>query len=111
MALRVIEDASNFSEDLTSGIVVVESDLERGGLAIEELAGHNARHKALGYANSKGIADARINGTPTGAYPLNSEGQSLDEVKDENGESRPPQHPDMQVVAYRIDIPVVRKLV
>ena len=111
MALRVVEEASNFSEDFTSGIVVLESDLERGGLAIEELTGHNARHKALGYANSKGVADARINGTPTGAYPINADGKSLDEVKDENGESLPPQHPDMQAAARRIDVPVVRKLV
>ena len=109
MVLRVIEEASQFSDDLTSGVVVVESDLE--GEVIEELNSVAARNKALGYANAKGVADARINGSPTGAYPIIADGKSLDQVQGANGESLPYQHPDMQTVAYRIDIPVVRKLV
>lgn len=112
MGLTVVEEASQFSEDMTSGIVVVESDkVDQFNLAIEELQGIEAKTKALGFANSKGIADARINGVASGAYPINSEGVSLDAVKDENGESLPPQSPRMQAAFYRIDVPVVRKLV
>ena len=109
MTLRILEDASKFSEDMTSGVVVLTSDLE-GHRVFDELQGIKARHMALGFAVSKGIADARINGTPTGAYPVNADGRSLDTIKGEDGNSLPAQHPEMQVKSHQIDVPVVRNL-
>ena len=78
---------------------------------IEELQHANARNMATGFASRKGVGDARINGSLIGPYPINSKGQALDQVKDENGAALPAQHPLMQPKAYRVDIPVCRRLV
>lgn len=110
--LQVVQQASQFTQDFSRGTVVVESDItENFGLAIEELGTTEARTLALGYAAQVGVGDARINGNPSGAYPINVKGVSLEDVRGPNGEALPPQHPMMQPARYRVDIPVTRRLV
>ncbi len=112
MALFVVEAACQFTADYSQGSIVIESDNNTEfPLAIEELGSTAARNLALGYAAQQGIPDPRINGNPSGAYPINSKGVSLDQVRDGAGKAVPPQHPEMQISRYRIDIPVCRKLV
>lgn len=111
--LIVVAEASKFADDMSHGVVVVECVEPREfNLAIEELSAVAARQLALGYAASRGVADPRINGSPGFPYPVNKDGQSLEQVKDgETGEPLPAKHPKMQPARYRIDIPVTRRLV
>lgn len=111
-SLHVVEKACKFAPDMSTGTIVIESSNdEQFNLAIEELQSAAARNLAAGYASSKGMGDARINGNVVGPYPINAKGVPLDQVKDEAGNTLPPQHPEMQPAAYRADIPVCRKLV
>ncbi len=110
--LHIVEPACKFTNDITSGIVVIESDItDILPNAIDELGATDARNMALGYAARQGCSDPRINGQPGGAYPINSEGRPLETVTGEDGNSLPPQHPRMQVARYRIDIPICHRLV
>lgn len=109
--LAVVADACQFNEDRSSGIVVLESDLREFNMAIDELLSSAARQKAIGHAASCGVPDPRINGMSSSAYPINSEGYSLDQVRDKKGNPLPPAHPLLQPVRYRVDIPVTRRLV
>lgn len=113
MGMHVVEGASLFSADMGQGVVVIENDrVSDFGTAIEELGTIEARNMAIRYAASKGMGDPRINGSPQGAYPINSDGQSLDQVRDPaTQQSLPAQHPKMQPARYRIDIPVTRRLI
>jgi hypothetical protein len=112
-SLFVVEKACKFAPDMSSGTIVIESRNDsQFNLAIEELQHANARNMATAFAAQKGIGDARVNGNLNGPYPINSEGQVLDQVKDpETGAALPPQHPLMQPKAYRVDVPVCRRLV
>jgi len=111
--LQVVEAASKFAQDMSSGQIIIESDItSHFATAIEELKSTEARNLATGYAASKGCPDPRINGMVPEPYPINSEGYALDEVRDEkSGEALPPQHPRMQVARYRTVVPVCRKLI
>lgn len=112
MGLKVIPEASKFTDDNGQGVVVVECDRASDfNLAIEELQGIAARNLAIKFAVERGVGDARINGNIGYPYPVNSKGVSLEMVKDENGNSLPPQHPLMQPARYRTDVPVTRRLV
>lgn len=107
--------ASRFESDRSGGVVVIESDLpmSRGsfGAAHDELNSMEARHRAIGYANTLGIADARINGNTSGPYAVNKHGVPLEHVKDEKHQSLPLTHENMAVHRYRVDIPVTKRLV
>jgi hypothetical protein len=110
--LHIVEAACQFTQDYASGVVVLESDItDHFPSAIEELGTTEARNMSLGFAAQKGCPDPRINGQTAGAYPINVEGLPLEQVRGEDGQALPPQHPRMQVARYRIDIPVCRRLV
>lgn len=113
MGLHVVGDACKFNDDMGQGVVVIENDrVSDFGIAIEELGMIDARNMAIRYAASKGMGDPRINGNLSGAYPVNNEGLSLDQVHNrDGGGSLPAQHPRMQPSRYRIDVPVTRRLV
>lgn len=112
MGLKVIQDASKFTDDNGQGVIVVENERRSEfNIAIEELQSIAARNLAIKYAAEKGMGDPRINGNVGYPYPVNSKGISLENVKDENGNSLPPQHPLMQPARYRTDVPVTRRLV
>lgn len=107
MGLHVVDKACQFAEDNTKGTIVVESDIVHDfSLAIGELQSVAARNQALGHAARSGISDPRINGNVGSYYPINQEGLSLEDVKDEQGRPIPPAHPRMRIARYRIDIPV-----
>jgi len=96
MALKVIKKASEV--DTEKGIIVVESDLENGSHAYEELRSADARRLAIKVAAADGLPDPRINGSVS-AYPVDARGKEIT-------------NPGKQVaVSFRADIPVVRRLV
>jgi hypothetical protein len=113
MTLQVVEAACSFANDFSSGQVVIESSItDQFAQAIDELGGTEARNLAIHFAARCGCSDPRINGSPGGAYPINKHGQSLDQVRDQaSGQPLPPQHPDMQIARYRVDIPICKRLV
>lgn len=106
---------SRFAEDRSRGIIVVRSDLplKNGSFndAWAELDSAEARHRALGFANQMGVADARINGMASAPYAVNAEGLPLEQVRDEKGSALPLTHPRMRIDHYRVDLPVTRRLV
>lgn len=110
--LRVVEQACQFAPDMSRGTVVIESDnVKEFNMAIEELQGTEARNLATGYAAQRGMGDARLNGSPGAAYPINLQGLSLEAVHGPNGEALPQTHQLMQPARYRIDVPVTRRLI
>jgi hypothetical protein len=112
--LNIVVNACNFQPDRSRGVVVIESDLgPKGGNfqeAFSELESQATVQMAQGYAAQCGCAPAMLNGNKQGPYPVNSEGLSLEHVKDDRGNNLPPQHPRMQPVRYRVDVPVCRPL-
>lgn len=112
MGLKVIPEACRFTEDNGQGVVVVECDrASQFNLAIEELQGVASRNLAIAHAATRGMGDPRINGNIGHPYAVNAKGVSLEMVKDDTGNSPPPQHPLMQPARYRVDVPVTRRLV
>ena len=110
MGLVVKEELCKFAADFSQGTVVIESDEKQNfSTAIEELRSMQARQTAIGHAAKLGCADPRINGIASPAYAINQEGLSLEKVAAES--ELPPAHPKRQVYAYRVDIPVCKKLV
>jgi hypothetical protein len=112
--LNIVVAACQFQPDRSKGVVVVESDLGSSGgsfqQAFSELESQDAVNVAQRYAVQCGCAPARLNGNKIGPYPVNSEGLSLEHVKDGNGNPLPPQHPRMQPARYRLDVPVCQPL-
>lgn len=111
--LRVIEAESVAAPDGSRAKVVVESDL--GGPpfqgAFDELKeGMAARVAAMGWAVSKGVAPAHMNGNVIGPYPVNAEGLPLERVRGPAGEPLPMAHARMQPWRYRVDVPLARPL-
>lgn len=110
--MQVVEKLTTFAPDMSAGKIVIQSNEDDNFVqAIEELGSAEARHMAIAFAASKGCPDPRINGSLEGPYAVNEDGQAMDEIHDSEGNSLPPQHPKMQPVAYRVAVPVCRKLV
>jgi hypothetical protein len=110
MGLFVREDLTKFSDDLGSGIVVLESDEQHDfPIAIEALRSMDARNMAIGFAAKLGCSDPRVNGIASPAYAVNQDGEELEKLATDP--DLPPQHPKRQVAAYRVDIPICKKLV
>lgn len=110
--LHIVEGACQFTADRSRGVVVVESDRDGPPFneSFFELEASDARQYAIGYAQVMGVTPPRINGNTQGPYPVNSEGLALDQVRGDNGQPLPPQHPRMQPKRYRIDVPVCSAL-
>jgi hypothetical protein len=105
---------TRFTADRSQGVIVLVSDMHKPGnfaSAIDELESMEARTKAIGFANEQGVGDARINGSPGAAYPVNVNGVPLDMVRDEHGNSLPLTDKRMHVADYHIDIRVTRRLI
>lgn len=112
IVLQVIESASRFEADVSRGVVVIESDCTGPPFdsAFTELSSMDSTRMAQGYASTLGCAPAYLNGNREGPYAVNSEGLSLEQVRDGKGQPLPQQHPRMQVAKYRIDVPVSRPM-
>jgi hypothetical protein len=106
-------DGSTMFPDLSRGEIVFESS-ERDGSgflpAIEELGTKETKDTALAFASRCGMPSPCLNGMSHPIYPVNAKGVPLDMIKGINDQPLPPRHPDMQPAAYRIRIPVCRRL-
>ena len=109
---RIVEDACTFAPDKSKATIVVESkELENFAKAIDDLDGLAVKALATGYAASEGVADPRLNGLVRCGYAVNEDGVDLLKVCGANNEPLPADHPKKQPAAYRVDVPLTRKLV
>lgn len=88
--------------DGSRGSVLIESDLPIFGNQIEELTSARAREFVLASTVKEGIKGlpgiSRMIDPP---YPVNSEGETIENLKDVDGNAIPPQSPRAQPRAYR----------
>ena len=100
MAVKSIE--VKLVGDGSRGSVTIESDLDSFPLQIEELTAAKAREFVLAESVKAGIKGLPgISRTIDPPYPINSEGEAIENLKDKNGDPVPPQSPRAQPVAYR----------
>lgn len=115
MSLKAVKGASKFDDLKRQGTVVIESDNDENEKAINELSGVDVKHFALKFALSCGMADPRINGNVSHCYPVNADGDSLVEAQNsvdpKTQKKYPPEHKKMKLHRYRVDVPVVTRLV
>ena len=96
--------------DGSRGRVLLESDAESFPLQIEELGSAKARELVLGAVTKEGI-----NGIPgisravDTAYPVNSQGETIEGLRGDDGELLPPTHARCQPVAYRASYEVTAR--
>ncbi len=110
--LQVVEAACKFEPDRSRGTVVIESDCQGPPFteAFTELEGQDSVKLAQQYACTLGCAPAYLNGNKGSPYPVNAEGLSLENVRDEKGQALHQSHPRMQPARYRVDVPVSRPI-
>jgi hypothetical protein len=100
MAVKAI--AVELHGDGSRGSVTIESDLREFPMQIEELTSSKAREHVLSEAVKKGIKGLPgISRTVDPPYPVNADGQAIENLQDEDGNPLPPQHSRAQPVAYR----------
>lgn len=100
MAVNVVEVA--LTGDGSRGSVLIESDLPKFSDQIEELASAKARETALMAAVKEGIkGQPGISRTVDPPYPINSQGETIENLKDEDGNLLPPASPRCQPQKYR----------
>ena len=95
MAVAVVE----VKHDGTKGHVTMQSDKENGSQAIQELQHGSTKNAAIEAAAKQGLPDPRV------------EMQSAPYAVDETGATVNPGDREAKIAAYRVDIPVVRRLV
>jgi hypothetical protein len=112
VVLKVVESACEFEPDRSRGKIVIESDCHGPPFtdAFSELEGQASVQLAQQFACTVGCAPAYLNGNKIGPYPVNSEGLSLEQVRDKDGKTLPQTHPRMQPSRYRVDVPVTRPI-
>lgn len=108
-------DRTRLAEDLSSAVVVVESDkgFAHGSFlaAFEELSSIEVRNRAIGYAAAQGVADPRVNDSPSAPYAVNAQGIPLEQVKSRDGEPLLLTDPLMQPHRYRSSVRIIKRLV
>ncbi len=88
--------------DGSRGSVLIESDAKKLGSQIEELSSAGAREDVLLAAVKEGIkGQPGISRTVDPPYPINLEGETIEDLKDEEGNPLPPTAPRCQPVKYR----------
>lgn len=109
--LSVVTGACTLRPDLSSGIIVIESDFgDPFQRAHDELNGPQAKTMAISYASQAGVDGPRMSGNVRGPYPVNDAGVPLDEVVPFGHESLPMTDKKMQVARFRVDVPVHRSV-
>lgn len=100
MAIKAIK--TELVGDGSRGAVTIESDLGELPLQIEELTSSRARETVLAEAVKAGIKGLPgISRTVDPPYPVNADGETIENLKDDEGNPLPPQHPRAQPKAYR----------
>jgi len=88
--------------DGSRGSVLIESDLPVFGSQIEELTSSRAREFVLASTVKAGIKGlpgiSRMVDPP---YPVNADGETIENLKDADGSALPPRSPRAQPKAYR----------
>lgn len=105
MAVTVIQDACQLSEDCRKATVCVESNLALKNIDAvwDELRSESSRRLAMAWASRLGMVSPSINNMVQSPYAVNAEGMSLDTVRDSRGNSLPATDAKMRPVRYRID--------
>jgi len=94
--------AVNLDGDGSRGTVLIESNADTLPAQIEELTSAKAREHVLMSVVKEGIkGQPGISRMAEPPYPVNSDGETIENLKDENGSPLPPQSPRMQPVSYR----------
>jgi|GEM_PF-4572774 len=100
MAIKIVK--VELPGDGSRGAVTIESDLKEFSMQIEELTSSKAREDVLSATVKEGIKGLPgISRTVDPPYPINSDGETIENLKDEEGNALPPQHPRAQPTAYR----------
>lgn len=100
MAVKVIQ--VELTGDGSRGSVLVESDAGTFPMQIEELHSAKAREFVLSEAVKSGIKGLPgISRTVDPAYPVNYAGETIENLKGEDGQPLSPQHARCQPHAYR----------
>ena len=85
------------------GKVTLESELPEFPLQIEELTSAACRNKALSACVEAGIKGTPgISRTADYPFPVNEEGEAIENLRGNDGEPLPPAHPRVQPWAYRV---------
>jgi hypothetical protein len=88
--------------DGSRGAVTIQSDAKEFPTQIEELGSAMARGFVLQAAVKEGIKGLPgISRTVDPPYPVNSKGEVIENLKDDEGKPLPPQNPRCQPAAYR----------
>jgi len=100
MAVHTIE--VKLVGDGSRGSVTIESDLAKFPDQIEELTSARAREFVLAETVKAGIKGLPgISRTIDPPYPVNNDGEAIENLTDEHGIAVPPQSPRAQPAAYR----------
>tara|TARA_R110000824_G_scaffold7308_2_gene32930 strand:+ start:652 stop:981 length:330 start_codon:yes stop_codon:yes gene_type:complete len=100
MTVRAIE--VEIVGDGSRGSVLIESNAESFGAQIEELGSAKAREFVLASITKEGITGLPgISRAIDPAYPINFKGETIEQLKDDDGELLPPTHARCQPAAYR----------
>jgi len=87
--------------DGSRGSVLIESDLAEFPAQIEELTSSQARESVLNAASKKLTGSPGISRTSEPPYPVNAQGETIENLVDEDKQPLPPQHIRSQPAAYR----------
>lgn len=88
--------------DGSRGTVLLESDAETFPLQIEELTSARAREHVLISAVKEGVkGQPGISRLAEPPYPINADGETIENLTDGEGKPLPPQSPRMQPSSYR----------
>lgn len=100
MAVEAIE--VRLDGDGSRGTVLIESNADTLPAQIEELTSAKAREHVLMSVVKEGIkGQPGISRTAEPPYPINADGETIENLKDEEGNPLPPRSPRMQPVKYR----------
>lgn len=88
--------------DGSRGTVLIESDAETFPAQIEELTSARAREHVLMSAVKEGVkGQPGISRLAEPPFPINADGETIENLRDDAGEPLPPQSPRMQPISYR----------
>lgn len=108
-SVYIVEDECDLEEGTQEGKVVLETDASDPSEAIEILKSNDVKTKAVRFAESKGMRDARHNGRAPHPYAVNADtGKLVYEEMIEQQAKRPDVKPaEPKNIRWRIDLPIL----